>query len=212
MTKRTLLIVEDDEDVRTQMKWALVADYEVVLAGDRAGAVAALTANRPTVTVLDLGLPPRPNDPEEGLATLSSLLAVDPLAKVIIVSGQGEKQNAIRAVGAGAYDFLCKPVDVDELKLVLQRSVYVAELEQEYRAMQHGRRAEVFEDMLGASPQMQAIFNFIRKVPPTTAPVLILGESGTGKDRVAQALHRLGPQKNGPFIAINCNAIPENLL
>ena len=212
MTKPTLLIVEDDEDIRTQMKWALAPDYEVVMAEDRAGAVAAFTANRPSVTLLDLGLPPRPNEPEEGLAVLSALLALDPLAKVIIVSGQGDKQNALRAVGAGAYDFLCKPVDMDELRLVLQRCVYVAELEQEYRAMQQGARAEVFEDMLGASPQMQAVFTFIRKVAPTNAPVLILGESGTGKEMVAQALHRRSPQKNGPFVAINCNAIPENLL
>jgi two-component system NtrC family response regulator len=212
MTKPTLLIVEDDEDIRTQMKWALAPDYQVVMAEDRAGAVAAFTANRPSVALLDLGLPPRPNDPEEGLATLSSLLALDPLAKVIIVSGQGDKQNALRAVGAGAYDFLCKPVEMDELRLVLQRSVYVADLEQEYRAMQRGQRVDVFEDMLGDSPQMHAVFNVIRKVAPTTAPVLILGESGTGKEMVAHALHRRGPQKNGPFIAINCNAIPENLL
>ena len=198
MTKPTLLIVEDDEDIRTQMKWALAADYEVVMAEDRAGAVAAFTANRPSVTLLDLGLPPRPNEPEEGLATLSSLLALDPLAKVIVVSGQGDKQNALRAVGAGAYDFLCKPVDMDELKLVLQRCVYVAELEQEYRAMQQGQRAEAFEDMLGASPQMQAVFDFIRKVAPTSAPVLILGESGTGKEMVAQALHRRSPQNERP--------------
>ncbi len=131
---------------------------------------------------------------------------------MIIVSGQAEKENALRAVGAGAYDFLCKPVQMDELKLVLQRCVYVAELEQEFRAMQVAQRAEVFEDMLGASPQMQAVYTFIRKVGPTNAPVLILGESGTGKEMVARALHRKSPQKNGPFIAINCNAIPENLL
>jgi two-component system NtrC family response regulator len=212
MTKPTLLIVEDDEDIRTQMKWALAPDYEIVMAEDRVGAVAAFTASRPSVTLLDLGLPPRPNDPEEGLATLSYLIALDPLAKVIVVSGQGDKQNALHAVGAGAYDFLCKPIDPDELRLVLQRSVYVAELEQEYRALQQSRRVEAFEDMLGTSPQMQAVFTVIRKVAPTTAPVLILGESGTGKEMVAQALHRLSPQKNGPFIAINCNAIPENLL
>ena len=101
------------------------------------------------MTLLDLGLPPRPNDPEEGLATLSGLLAIDPLAKVVIVSGQGEKQNALRAVGAGAYDFSVKPVQMDELKIVLQRCVYVAELEQEYRAMQQGQRAEVFEEHAG---------------------------------------------------------------
>ena len=136
MAKPRLLIVDDDEDISTQMKWALSDDYEPVSTGDRAGALAAFTTHGPTVTLLDLGLPPRPNEPEEGLAVLSAVLALDPLAKVIIVSGQGDKQNAIRAVGAGAYDFLCKPVDMDELRLVVQRCVYVAELEQEYRAMQ----------------------------------------------------------------------------
>ena len=172
------------------MKWALGRDYELLTAGDRAGALAAFTAVRPTVTLLDLGLPPRPNEPEEGLAVLSSIVSLDPLAKVIVVSGQSDKQNAIRAVGAGAYDFLCKPIEVDELRLVLQRCVYVAELEQEYLALQHTARPDTFEDMLGASPQMQTIFEFIRKLAPTSAPVLILGASGTGKEMVAQALHR----------------------
>jgi len=212
MTKTRLLIVEDDEDIRTQMKWALGAGYEVLTAGDRAGALATFTTERPAVTLLDLGLPPRPNDPDEGLAVLSAILALDPLAKVIVVSGQGEKQNALRAVGAGAYDFLCKPVDMDELTLVLQRCVYLAELEQEYRAMQAGAQADMFEEMLGASSQMRAVFDFIRKVAPTNAPALILGESGTGKEMVAQAIHRRSTQSGGPFVAINCNAIPENLL
>src|ERR1035437_5653970 len=181
-------MVEDGEHIAPKIKWARVNDYEPLTAGDRAGALAAFTAHRPAVTLLDLGLPPRPNEPDEGLAVLSTFLGLDPLAKVIIVSGQGDKQNALRAVGAGAYDFLCKPVDMDELRLLLQRCVYVAELEQEYRALQYGARADVFEDMLGASPQMQAVFDFIRKVAPTNAPVLILGESGTGKEMVAQAL------------------------
>ena len=212
MTKPRLLIVDDDDDIRTQMKWALASDYDVQMAGSRAEALTAFSESRPSATLLDLGLPPHPNDPDEGLETLAALLELDPMAKVIIVSGQGERENALRAVGAGAYDFLCKPVQMDELKLVLQRCVYVAELEQEFRAMQLAQRAEVFEDMLGASPQMQAVFTFIRKVGPTNAPVLILGESGTGKEMVATALHRSSSQKNGPFIAINCNAIPENLL
>jgi two-component system NtrC family response regulator len=212
MTKTRLLIVDDDEDICTQMKWALCNDYELLTAGDRAGALTAFTASRPTVTLLDLGLPPRPNDPDEGLGVLSAVLALDPLAKVIVVSGQGDKQNALRAVGAGAYDFLCKPVDTDELRLVLQRCVYLADIEQEYRAMQQSARADVFEEMLGASPPMQAVFDFIRKVAPTNAPVLILGESGTGKEMVAQALHRRSAQQSGPFVAINCNSIPENLL
>jgi len=210
--KTKLLIVDDDDDIRAQMKWALCNDYELLMAGDRSGALAAFTSGRPAVTLLDLGLPPSPNSPEEGLAVLSSILGGDPLAKVIVISGQGDKQNALRAVGAGAYDFLCKPVDMDELRLLLQRCVYLAELEQEYRAMQHQTRAEVFEDMLGASPPMQAVFDFIRKVGPTSAPVLILGGSGTGKEMVARALHRQSAQSSGPFIAINCNSIPENLL
>jgi two-component system NtrC family response regulator len=212
MTKPKLLVVDDDEDIRVQMKWALAGDYEVVMAGDRAAAIAAFTAERPVATLLDLGLPPCPNQPDEGLAVLSGLLVLDRLAKVIVVSGQGDKQNALRAVGAGAYDFLCKPVDMDELRLVLQRSVYVAQLEREYRAMQEKARPEAFEDMLGASPQMQVVFAFVRKVATTSAPVLILGENGTGKEMVARALHRRSQQRNGPFVPINCNAIPENLL
>jgi two-component system NtrC family response regulator len=212
MTKTRLLIVDDDEDIRTQMKWALCSDYDLVTAGDRAGALAAFTAARPAVTLLDLGLPPRPNDPDEGLEVLSAVLALDPLAKVIVISGQGDKRNALRAVGAGAADFLCKPVDMDQLALVLQRCVYMAELEQEYRAMQHSARPDVFENMIGANPQMQAVFEMIRKVAPTSASVLILGESGTGKEMVAQALHRRSSRSSGPFVAINCNTIPENLL
>jgi two-component system, NtrC family, response regulator len=212
MTKPRLLIVDDDEDIRTQMKWALAQDFEVVLGGDSLEAMAAFTADRPIVTLLDLGLPPRPNEVEVGLAVLSQLLSLDPLAKVIIVSGQGDKENALRAVGAGAYDFLCKPVNMEELRLVLQRCVYVAQLEQEYQAMQRSEGVEEFEGMLGASAQMHSVFNFIRKVAPTSAPVLILGESGTGKEMVAQGLHRRSPQKGGPFVAINCSAIPEHLL
>jgi two-component system NtrC family response regulator len=212
MTKPTLLIVEDDEDIRTQMKWALASEYEVVTAENRAGAIAVFSTNHPAVVLLDLGLPPRPNETIEGFATLSMLLALDPLAKVIIVSGQSDKQNALNAVGSGAYDFLCKPVDMDELRVMLQRSVYVAELEREYRATHEDQPAGVFEGMLGASPQMAAVFNFIRKAAPTAAPVLILGESGTGKEMVARGLHARSPQRNGPFVAVNCSAIPENLL
>lgn len=211
MAKPTLLIVDDDEDIRSQMKWALCDDYDLVMAGDRASALATFSAARPIVTLLDLGLPPRPNEPVEGLAALSAVLGVDPLAKVIVVSGQGERQNALSAVGAGAYDFIVKPVEMDELKLVLQRCVHVAELEQEYRALQSNSNPETFEGMVGASPQMQAVFDFIRKVSPTNAPVLILGESGTGKELIAQALHRRS-ERSGPFVAINCNTIPENLL
>ena len=210
--KPTLLIVDDDEEIRTQMKWALMEEYAVLVAEDRTGAVAQFKAGDPDVTLLDLGLPPRPNDPEEGLAALSELLALDPAAKIIIVSGQGEKETALRAVGAGAYDFLCKPVNPDELRMVLRRCVYLAGLENEYRALQQQLRPKVFENMLASSPEMHAVFDMIRKVAASSAPVLVLGESGTGKEMVAHAIHRQSSRKDKPFVAINCSAIPENLI
>jgi two-component system, NtrC family, response regulator len=210
--KPKVLIVDDDEGIRTQMKWALGEDYEIYFAEDRKGALEAFRATSPAVTLLDLGLPPHPNQCDEGLAALSEVLAIDTTAKVIVVSGQGEKQNALQAVGAGAYDFLCKPVEMDELKLLLQRCIQVVELEREYRELQKSQRPETFENMLGTSPQMQAVFAFIRKVAGTNVPVLLLGESGTGKEMAAAAIHRRSARKNGPFVAINCNAIPESLL
>src|SRR5512132_2776008 len=210
--KPKVLIVDDDEAIRTQMKWALNQDYDVHFAEDRREALEAFKANSPVVTLLDLGLPPHPNQCDEGLAALSDLIAVDATAKVIVVSGQSEKENALQAVGAGAYDFLCKPVDMGELKLLLRRCIQVVELEKEYRELQRSQRSDVFEDMLGTSPQMQAVFAFIRKVAGTNVPVLLLGESGTGKEMAAAAIHHRSARADGPFVAINCNAIPENLL
>ncbi|HMH04250.1 MAG TPA: PEP-CTERM-box response regulator transcription factor [Candidatus Udaeobacter sp.] len=210
--KPKILIVDDDEAIRTQMKWALSEHYEVHFAEDRKAAGEGFEVNSPAVTLLDLGLPPRPNESDEGLAVLSDILAIDNTAKVIIISGQGEKQNAIEAVGAGAYDFLCKPVEMDELRLLIRRCIHVVELEKEYHKLQQSQRSDVFEDMLGSSPQMQAVFDLIRKVAGTNAPVLLLGESGTGKEMAAAAIHRCSARKDGPFVAINCNAIPENLL
>jgi two-component system NtrC family response regulator len=207
-----LLIVDDDEAIRTQMKWALSQDYDVCFAEDRRGALEAYEANSPAVVLLDLGLPPRPNECDEGMAALSDILAINRSAKVIVISGQSEKRNAIQAVGAGAYDFLCKPAEIEELKLLLRRCIHVVDLEKEYRQLQQSQRSEVFEDMLGTSPQMQAVFAFIRKVAGTNVPVLLLGESGTGKEMAAAAIHRRSVRKGGPFVAINCNAIPESLL
>ena len=152
--KAKLLIVDDDEAIGTQMKWALSQDYDVCFAEDRRGALEAYEANSPVVTLLDLGLPPRPNECDEGMTALSDILAIDRSAKVIVVSGQSEKQNAIQAVGAGAYDFLCKPVEMDTLKLLLRRCIHVVDLEKEYRQLQQSQRSEVFEDMLGTSPQI----------------------------------------------------------
>jgi two-component system, NtrC family, response regulator len=211
-SKPKLLIVDDDEEIRTQMRWALATDYAVELAGDRTAALEIFRAQRPAVVLLDLGLPPNPATPEEGLATLSELLAVDSLTKVVVITGQGEKETALRAVGAGAYDFLGKPVDMGELKLLLKRSFHVAQLEREYRDMQQKLHADSFEGLLGAGPRMQTVFDSIRKVATTEAPVLILGESGTGKEMTARAIHQRSARKDGPFVAINCSAIPETLI
>jgi two-component system, NtrC family, response regulator len=207
-----LLIVDDDEEIRTQMKWALAKDYEILQAEDRASAIETFRSAHPAVVLLDLGLPPNPGNPEEGLATLSDLLAIDRSAKIIIITGQGEKDIALRAIGAGAYDFLNKPVEMDEVKFLLKRCFHVAQLEKEFHDMQQLLQGDGFEGMLGTSPAVRTIFDSIRKVATTDAPVLILGESGTGKEMAARAIHQRSSRKEGPFVAINCSAIPETLL
>src|SRR5277367_4595029 len=166
-TNPKLLIVDDDEEIRTQMKWALAADYDIVLAEDRASAIETFQAVRPLVVLLDLGLPPQPGDPDEGLATLSDLLVLERLAKIIIITGQGEKGIALRAIGAGAYDFLVKPVDSEELKLLLRRGFHVASLELEYRQMQQMLDGNAFAGMMGSSPAIRTIFESVRKVATT---------------------------------------------
>jgi two-component system NtrC family response regulator len=211
-SKPSLLIVDDDEEIRTQMRWALASDYSVAMAGDRAAALGQFQSLRPAVVLLDLGLPPHPGTPEEGLATLSELLAIDRLTKVVIISGQGEKGPALQAIGAGAYDFVGKPVEMDELRLLLRRCFHLAQLEREYYQMQQTLREDSFEGLLGTGARMQVVFDSIRKVATTDAPVLILGESGTGKEMTARAIHQRSPRKNGPFVAINCSAIPESLI
>ena len=210
--KPPLLIVDDDEDIRTQMKWALAGEYEILLAEDRRTAVQLMTDRRPGIVLLDLGLPPRPNEVVEGMDALSEILAIDPLAKVIVISGQGEKENAMRAVGEGAYDFLGKPIETEELQVILRRAAHVARLEREYRSLKDRIRGEDFEQMLGTSSPMQEVFAAIRKVATTDAPVLMLGESGTGKEVAAKAIHRRSRRCEGPFVTINCGAIPATLL
>ncbi len=210
--KHKLLIVDDDEEIRTQMKWGLAADYDIVEAQDRASAIEVFQAERPLLVLLDLGLPPHPGDPDEGLATSSDVIALERLTKVIVITGQGEKSIALRAVGAGAYDFLGKPVDMEELKVMVRRGFHVAGLEVEFRQMQHFISGSTFEGMMGNSPAIRSVFDSIRKVATTDAPVLLLGESGTGKEMAAKAIHQGSGRKDGPFVAINCSAIPETLL
>jgi two-component system, NtrC family, response regulator len=207
-----LLIVENDEQIRTELKLALAREYEISLADDRPRALAIFNEQRPPVVLLDLGLPPHSGNPEEGLAALSEMLAEQRNAKIIIVSAPGEKEKALKAIGAGAYDFLSKPVDVEELRIVLKRTFHVAALEGDYRELQRHLHADTFEGIIGTSPRMQSVFSTIGKVATSDAPVLVLGESGTGKEMAALAIHRRSSRKNGPFVTINCSAIPATLL
>ncbi|HWL17597.1 MAG TPA: PEP-CTERM-box response regulator transcription factor [Opitutus sp.] len=210
--KPHLLIVDDDPEVQAQMRWALAPHYSIATATDRPSALDAFRATKPLVVLLDLGLPPAPGAATEGLAALADLLALDPLLKIVIVSGQTEREAARHAIGSGAYDHIGKPVDLDELKLVLRRCFHVARLEREFREMRTRMQHDTFEGLLGTCPAMQAVFESIRKVATTDAPVLILGESGTGKEMTARAIHQRSLRAAGPFIAINCSAIPETLI
>ena len=212
MEKQKLLIIDDDADLRTQMRWALTGDYEVLLAEDRPNAMDVVRKEKPAVVTLDLGLPPHPAGVEEGFSTLSDILAGYPQTKVIIITGRAEKEHALRAVGQGAYDFFYKPIDIDELKVILRRAFHLSQLEREHNELQRRLSGDSFEGMLGTSEKMQAVFAMIRKVSTADVPVLIEGESGTGKELVAHAIHQLSPRKDGPFVVINCGAIPENLL
>src|ERR1041385_4193064 len=160
--KPKLLFVDDDEDIRSQMRWAMGEEYDVTLAEDRLTALESFRTHRPAVVLLDLGLPPHPGNPQEGFATLSAILGLDSAAKVIIVSGQGERANALQAIGAGAYDFLNKPVDMDTLKTLVKRAFHIADLEREFRRGNgKAETEEVFEGMIGSSPSMRDVFNSI---------------------------------------------------
>jgi two-component system NtrC family response regulator len=210
--KPRLLVVDDDEDLRTQMSWALGDEYEVMLAEDRAEAVRKVAEARPALVALDLGLPPRAASVEEGFAALVAIQAAQPEAKVVVITGRDERSHALQAVAQGAYDYFQKPVDLDELRVVLRRALKLFELERENRDLQRRLGSRGLDDLIGTSGAMQPVFSAVRKLAPTDAAVLVTGESGTGKELVARAIHRLGSRAEGPFVAINCGAIPEALL
>jgi len=210
--KPFILIVDDDEDIRSQLRWSLSHDFDVIEAEDRPSALAAFKEKKPEVALVDLGLPPHPGNPQEGFALISELLTEDGAVRIVVISGQGEKENALRAIGEGAYDFFCKPVNIDELKVVVGRALHVGRIEREYDAMRQQFNAEGFEGMLGKSTPMQQVFTSVRKLAASEAPILILGESGTGKEVVALTVHRRSRRADGPFVAINCGAIPETLI
>lgn len=208
-----LLIVEDDPGLQAQLKWAY-EDFDVIIAGDRASAIAALRAEEPAVVTLDLGLPPDPDGTSEGFALLDEMLAIKPDTKVIVASGHGARESALTAIARGAYDFYQKPVNIDEMALIVRRAFELHRIEAENRrlAAQAGEDNRVLGRMITAAPEMLRVARTIERVAGTKVSVMLLGASGTGKELLARGLHEASDRREGAFVAINCAAIPENLL
>jgi len=209
--KSTLLVVEDDTGLQKQLKWSL-DDYEVVFAATRAEALAALRRFEPAVVLQDLGLPPDPEGVTEGFEALKEILSLAPQTKVIVVTGNADRDNALHAVRYGAYDFYQKPIDIEVLKLILDRAYRIAALEAENRKLTSLAEHSPIDGITAADEATLKLCRTVEKVAPADISVLILGESGTGKELFARALHSLSPRAKGRFVAINCAAIPENLL
>ena len=211
MAKPKLLIVEDDEGLCSQYRWAFPS-CDVLMAHARPQAVALVKREEPPVAIMDLGLPPDPDGVSEGFATLDEILAIAPKTKVIVVTGNGERRNALKAIASGAYDFCEKPVEIELLRTIIERALNLYWLEEENRALAATPQRSPIDRIVTANPGMLKLCRDIEKLATTNVPVLLLGESGTGKEALAQALHDLGPRKRESFVAINCGAIPENLL
>ena len=208
---KPLLVVEDNPGIQKQLKWSFEG-YQVHLAGDRESALSQLKRHNIPVVTLDLGLPPDPANASEGLVALKEMLTLAPHTKVIVVTGNDDRANALAAISSGAYDFYQKPIDPDVLGLIVDRAYQLYELEEENRRLALAEGDSPLDGVLGASKAMLSACRLVEKVGPSEATSLILGESGTGKELIAQALHRLSPRKNKSFVALNCAAIPENLL
>lgn len=204
-----LLVVEDDEGLQRQLKWAYEG-YRVVCASERTSAIEALRVHEPAVITLDLGLPPDPDGTDEGFATLQEILRLKPDAKVIVASGHGARESALRAIGMGAYDFYKKPVDIDDLGLIVARAFHLHGIEEENRRLEAGGTT-VLGSIITAAPEMLKVARTIERVANADVSVMLLGASGTGKELLARAVHEKSGRK-GEFVAINCAAIPENLL
>ena len=213
MDKTKLLVVDDDEAIRTQLKYALRDDFTLFFAEDRRAALTVVDEQHPEVVSLDLGLPPAQAGAEEGLRALEEIVKRAPTTKVVVVTGNGDRANAIRAIQLGAFDYHSKPIDLDGLRVVLGRAAYLRTLEADAERQVRGQEVDVrFENIVGSTPAMREIFAIVARVAKTDATVLIHGESGTGKELLAKAIHSNSPRKSRAFVAINCGAIPETLL
>lgn len=209
--QRRLLVIEDDPGLQKQLKWCF-PDYALTLVGDRASAVEAMHQVHPQVVTLDLGLPPDPANATEGLTLLQEVLALDSRVKIIVVTGNDDRVNALKAVSLGAYDYYQKPVEPQELALIVKRAFHLYELEEENHRLAAQRKGTAIDGIIAASPAMLKVCETIKKVAPTDATVLLQGQSGTGKEILARALHDLSPRRDDRFVAINCAAIPDSLL
>ncbi len=208
---KTLLVVEDDPGLQKALRWAF-NDFEVVTAEDRNSAIAQLRRHEPQVITLDLGLPPDAGGASEGLATLQEVLGLAPDIKVIVVTGNNDRENAVHAIGLGAWLFFQKPVDAELLSFIVERAYTLYQLEQENRDLSRRDIKEPMAGIIATSPQMLEACQTVEKVAPTDATTMLLGESGTGKELLARALHALSPRAKERFVAINCAAIPDTLL
>ncbi len=207
---RPLLVIEDDPGLQKQLQWCF-DKFDVTVAGDKSSALEALDLFSPVVVTLDLGLPPDPANASEGLLTLQAILNKAPHTKVIVVTGNDDRENAVRSVAMGAYDFYEKPIDPEILSLIIERAYALYELEAENRQLLQ-QTSSPLDGVIASSPQMLKLCRMIEKVAPTNASTLLLGESGTGKEVFAKALHKLSARKNKKFVAVNSAAIPETLL
>ncbi len=211
--KDKILIVEDESSMAKQLKWGLADLYEISVAPDAAQARGLISRDAPAAVLLDLGLPPDPDGAKEGLALLQEIHRDAPGTKVIVITGNTHRENAVKAISYGAYDYHTKPVNIEELKIVLKRALYLAQLEQHLSELQGMITDESqFEGMIATARPMIELFERSRKVARTDYPVLIQGESGTGKERLARAIHHLSDRADRPFVIVDCGAIPENLL
>jgi two-component system NtrC family response regulator len=210
-TSRKLLVIEDDLGLQTQLRWCF-ENYEVLIAGDRETALAEMERHQPAVVTLDLGLPPDADGTSEGFRLLEEILLKAPHTKVIVVTGNNDREHATRSVALGAYDFFYKPIDADMLELIVNRAYQLYQLEEENRRLSMKQMESPLEGVITGSDVMLQVCRTVEKVAPTDATVLVLGESGTGKELLAKSLHGLSSRRDKRFVAINCAAIPENLL
>ena len=209
--RKPLLIVEDDLALQKQMRWAFDGN-ETVVASDPESAIAQLRRHEPAVVTMDLGLPPHPDDSTEGFALLEKILTLAPYTKVIVLTGQNDRANALKAIGLGAYDFYAKPFEPELLGLTIDRAYRLHELQEENRRLQSIAQPTALAGIITRDAELLRICRTAEKVAPTTATILLLGESGTGKELFARALHELSARRKERFVAINCAAIPEALL